>query len=206
MNRKAYSRRMGRIVFTLALLTPLSLEAAAITGGTTTVTFDTSTLAVLTGAGFSITPVSPATLNSSPVAAMFPIIGGDTTTNIMHSGGLMLTRGATTASLTNFNINLTNNILLGTVSAGGSSAGNVALFDLSSSGGATLLSLDPVLATQIGAVFGVPLPAGTPIGSAFVAASVAPEPATMGFAALGVLFLLGKVVRSRLRAAQTLPF
>jgi hypothetical protein len=74
------------------------------------------------------------------------------------------------------------------------------LFDISSSGGTTSLSLDSVLASQINAVFGVPLAAGTPIGTASVAASVAPEPASFGFAALGVVCLLGGVIRSRRRA------
>ncbi|MFL6452102.1 MAG: hypothetical protein ACJ746_31210 [Bryobacteraceae bacterium] len=196
MKLKACRHAMNLLGFAALVFLPVAVEAAAITGGTTTVTFDTSTLSVLTGAGFTITPVSPATLNPSPVAAVFPITGGDTTTNITHSGGLTLTRSATAASLTNFNINLTNNTLFGTVSTGGTSTGNVALFDLSSSGGATLLSLNSVLASQIATVFGIPLPAGTPIGTASVAASVAPEPASVGFACLGIL-CLGAIAASR---------
>jgi hypothetical protein len=188
---------LGPLSLAVLLFLPFSVKAAAITGGTTTVTFDPSTLSVLTGAGFSITPLSPATLNPSPVAAIFPITGGDTTTNITHSGGLTLTRNAAAASLSNFNINLTNNTLFGTVTAGGSSASNIALFALSSSGGATALTLDPVLASQINAVFGVPLSAGTPIGTASVAASVTPEPASIGIAGLGALCLLAKAVRSQ---------
>ena len=189
-----------RALTVIAILSvPLAVQAAAITGGTTTVTFDPATLSVLTGAGFSITPVSPATLNTSPVAATFPITGGDTTTNITHSGGLTLALNATAASLTNFNINLINSTLFGTVTAGASSVPNVALFDLSSSGGTTVLSLDPVLASQISSAFGVQLAAGTRIGTAAVNASVAPEPASVGFAALGIVCLLARVARSRSR-------
>ncbi len=180
------------------LFTPFAMQAAAITGGTT-VTFDASTLSILTGADFSITSVSPATLNTSPVSAIVPITGGDTTTNITHSGGLTLTHNATAASLTNFNINLANNTLFGMITAGESSAGDVALFDLSSSGGTTMLTLDPVLASQIASACGVQLPAGTLIGTATVAASVAPEPASVGFAALGVVCLLARAAGAKLR-------
>jgi|tagenome__1003787_1003787.scaffolds.fasta_scaffold20827523_2 hypothetical protein len=200
MKLRAGRGTLKALILAAAISVPIAVQATPITGGTTTVTFNTSTLSVLTGAGFSITPVSPATLNTSPVAATFPITGGDTTTNITHSGGLNLAQNASTASLTNFNINLTNNILFGTVSAGGSSTSNVALFDIASSGGTTSLSLNSVLASQINAVFGVPLPAGTPIGTASIAASVAPEPASVGFAALGIACLMGGVIRSRRRA------
>lgn len=200
MKFRAVRGTLKALVLASAIFVPAAIQATPITGGTTTVTFNTSTLSVLTGAGFNITPVSPATLNTSPVAAIFPITGGDTTTNITHSGGLTLTRSATSASLTNFNINLTNNILFGTVTAGGSSTSNVALFDISLSGGTTSLSLDSVLAADINAVFGVPLAAGTPIGTASIAASVAPEPASVGFAAVGLVCLLGGIMRSRRRA------
>ena len=40
-------------------------------------------------------------------------------------------------------------------------------------------------------------PGGTPIGTATVAASVAPEPASIGFAALGLLCVAGAAVKLR---------
>jgi hypothetical protein len=202
MKFSACRKTWKALILAVGVSIPAIVQAAPITGGTTTVTFDTSTLSVLTGSGFSITPVSPATLNTSPVAAIFPITGGDTTSNITHSGGLNLTRNATTASLTNFNINLTNNTLFGTLTAGSTTAPNVALFDISSSGGSTLLTLDSALASQINAAFGVPLAAGTPIGTAVVSATAAPEPASVGFAALGVVCLVAQSLRSRRSRAE----
>lgn len=177
-------------LLTLALgsLLPIAALAAPIAGGSTTVTFNTGTLSTLTSAGFMITPISPATLATTPsVAASFPITGGDTTSVINHSGGLMLSRSGTSASLQNFNINLTNNTLFGQVLAGGATMNNVALFDITMSGGNTNLGLSSALSGAINQVFGVNLPAGTPIGTANVSANVVPEPSSMGLAGLTLL-------------------
>ena len=79
-----------------------SAHAAPVFGGTTTVTLDTGTVGALTGLGFGIAPVSNATLGGVPLAATFPITGGDTTTAITHSGGLAFNKSSSTADVQNF--------------------------------------------------------------------------------------------------------
>ena len=170
----------------LSALLPLSISAAPVNTGSTTVTFNPGTLTALTTAGFSIGAISPATLATSPgVNATFPITGGDTTTVINHSGGLSLSRTGTTANLLNFNINLTNSTLFGQVTTGSTTLNNVALFDITMTGGATNLLLSSALSGAITQVFGVNLPAGTPIGTAVVTPT--PEPASFGRAGLSLL-------------------
>lgn len=86
--------------------------ATPVAGGMTTVTVNPSTLSTLIGAGFSLAPVSPATVVSgSPLTVSFPIVGGDTASMIEHSGGLSLTETGTTVTLANFVIDVPGNIL-----------------------------------------------------------------------------------------------
>ena len=178
----------------MLVLTPAGVYATPVSSGNTAVTFNTGTLGVLTGAGFSIAPIAPGTLTLTPLpVATFPIVGGDTSSVINHSGGLALTRSGTTADLQNFAINVTNNTLFGQVMVGTTTMNNVALFDISSSGGVTNLSLDAALAGAINTVFGVSLPAGTPIGTATITAT--PEPTSL--ALMGAALLAAAVVRRR---------
>lgn len=170
----------------LSTILPAALTAAPVNAGSTTVNFNPATLSTLTSAGFSIAPIAPGTLATSPgVSATFPIVGGDTTTNLLHSGGLALTRTGTTANLLNFNIDLTSSTLFGQVTAGSTTLNNVALFNITASGGNTNLLLSSALSGAINQVFGVNLPAGTPIGTATVAP--VPEPASFGLAGLTLL-------------------
>lgn len=182
-----FSAKQARLaILAFSTLLPLTISAAPVNAGSTTVTFNPATLTTLTSAGFSIAPISPATLATTPgVNATFPITGGDTTTVINHSGGLSLTRSGTTANLLNFNINLTNNTLFGQVTTGSTTLNNVALFDITMSGGTTNLLLSSALSGAISQVFSVNLPVGTPIGTAVVAP--VPEPASMGLAGLSLL-------------------
>jgi hypothetical protein len=108
------------------------LSAATLYGGSTTVDFAPSFVSALTEAGITVAPIAPATANltSMPATATFPITGGDTTSMIDHSGGLSLTKGATTADLENFVVNVPTSTLTGEVVAGGSTLMNVALFDV----------------------------------------------------------------------------
>jgi len=86
---------------------------------------------LLVGLGFSIAPITPATLTG--LDAVFPITGGDTTTQIFHSGGLAFTKGGTTLDLTNFTINLLNDTLYATAKG---SASQVAFLNLGTGGDA----------------------------------------------------------------------
>ena len=170
----------------LGAVLPFAAIAAPVDMGMTTVTFNPDTLSTLTSAGFSLAPVAPATLATEPViSASFPIVGGDTSSIIDHSGGLALTRSGTTADLQNFAINVTNNTLLGQVIVGSTTLNNVTLFDLSMTNGATNLALSNQLSGAIDQVFGVNLPAGTPIGTAVVTPT--PEPASFGLAGFSLL-------------------
>ena len=174
------------VVGGLSALAPTA-SATAITGGTTTVNFVPATISALAGLGFSISPVAPATLNLAGPSAAFPITGGDTNTLITHSGGLAFTKSGTTASISNFTINLLSSRLTGALTAGGSTTPNVTFFDV---GPGNVLTLDAALGAGLSSVFGIPSLTGTQIGTAVVAATLAPEPAsgvTAGLAALAAL-------------------
>jgi hypothetical protein len=188
----------------LALITGSTLllcsivGAAPIGGGNTTVNLNAGTVTALVSLGFSIAPISPATANlagTSPTA-VFPITGGDSTTMINHSGGLAFTKGGVTADIENFVINFVGpnaGKLTGDLIAGGSTTGNVPFFDL---GGGNALTLDATLAAGLSSLYGIPNLTGTPIGTAVVNASIAPEPGNAELIGIG---LLGTVVLLRRR-------
>jgi uncharacterized protein (TIGR03382 family) len=172
--------------------------AATIYGGTTTVTLNTATIGALTGLGFSITPVAPSTLGGTPLAATFPITGGDTSMDITHSGGLAFAKGGTTADIENFVINLSGpnaNTITGQVLVNGSLVGTAGLFDI---GSGLALTLDSALAGDLVSVFGVPNLTGASIGTASVNASTTPEPTSIALGGLGLL-AAALVARRRVR-------
>lgn len=187
----------------LTLLLPAAAHATPVTGGSTSVTLNSSTVSALTGLGFSISAVSPATL--SGLVATFPITGGDTATMIDHSGGLGVTNSGTTADITNFIVNLSGsqaNTITGTLTAGPTTLTNVTFFDI---GSGLTLTLDSQLAGILTSAFAVPNLTGTPIGTASVNATLTaatPEPSSLGLAATGLLGVLA-TVRRRLSAARS---
>jgi len=168
-------------------------SATPIAGGTTTVNFVPATITALVGLGFGITPIAPATLNLAGPNAVFPITGGNTTSTITHSGGLTFTKGGSSASISNFTINLLTSRLTGDLTAGGSTTSNFTFFDI---GAGNVLTIDTALGAGLASVFGIPNLTGTPIGTAVVAAMIVPEPTTgalTGMAALaGLAFALKK--------------
>jgi hypothetical protein len=78
-------------------------------GGTTTLALDPGAASALASLGIEAGPVAPATAGDEGVS--FPITGGKASAKtyagaIRHSGGLRLSRGATSVELTSFTINV----------------------------------------------------------------------------------------------------
>lgn len=200
-NYFAKSLRIAALAAGGVLMLCPSAWAAPVTGGNTTVDLNAGTVTALVGLGFSVAPVAPATadLMASPPMAVFPITGGDDTTNINHSGGLSFTKGGTTASIENFVINLAGpnaGKLTGDLVAGGMTTNGVPFFDI---GAGNALTLDATLAAGLSSVYGIPDLTGTPIGTATInATSAVPEPRD---AALVTAGLLGLVLLLRRRSA-----
>lgn len=169
------------------------INATTITGGDTSVALNNATITALVGLGFTIAPVSPATLTG--LTADFPITGGDTNSAIKHSGGLAFTKGGVTTDITNFTINLLNGTLFGDVNGG-----NVptTFFDL---GAGNVLTLDSTLAGALSSIYSIPNLTGVTIGVATVNASVAPEPASLWLAVFSGAGLLALARRHPRRSS-----
>lgn len=159
-------------------------------GGTTTVTLDPSTAAVLQQHGVSVSPVTPATATSSggSVAVTFPVTGGEAFIypkgdlpfvrgDVTHSGGLTFSAGGKTLTVTDFIVNPGTSLL--TANVGGL---NVPLFELDGHGvtvgsdssghptlDGTVVRLSPQAADALNATFGVSLfKEGIPVGTAHI--------------------------------------
>jgi hypothetical protein len=197
-NDKVYWNYFAKSLRTVTLATGSVLllcsvvAAAPVTGGTTTVNLNAGTVTALVGLGFSIAPIAPATANleATPPNAVFPITGGDSSTNINHSGGLAFTRSGITADIENFVINLAGpnaGKLTGDLIAGGTTTNNVPFFDI---GAGNALTLDATLAAGLSSVYGIPNLTGTPIGTAVINASAVPEPGDAALVGIGTLSLI----------------
>jgi hypothetical protein len=172
---------MARYGFLIVLLAcAASVRAETIYGGTTTVALNSGTVSALTGLGFSIAPVAPATV--SGLNAVFPITGGDTTTDITHSGGLAFTDNGITTDITDFTINLSTNTITGNVNS--ATGSTTPFFDI---GAGDVLTLDPTLAAALSSVYGIPNLTGATIGTATISAVTTPEPASLALAGMGLL-------------------
>jgi hypothetical protein len=144
-----------------AMAAPAS--AAPSNKGTTTVTFKAATLAVLTSDDFGFTSIAPTGAGSASVesdgdlAAKFGITGKTGDDRIQHVGGLALSKGSTTATLSNFTINTTTGLVSGIVN----DAFRADLFML---GGSTAdgieLKVTPGAAALLSSVFEIPNVAG----------------------------------------------
>jgi hypothetical protein len=155
-------------------------------GGTTTVTLSTDFTTALTTLQLGAGGVHPTRIRRG--RANFPIIDGTVEAatlkgEIVHNGGLTLTKGATTVKLQSFIIDTTGAApkLTGLVSVNGSVVGRIPLFDLqlaapSITDNFTLVSLSNVrvklrqeAATALNTVFGTTaFTAGFNIGTANV--------------------------------------
>lgn len=191
MHWNYFAKSLRTVILTTggALLLCSHAGAAPITGGTTTVNLDAGTVGALVSLGFSIAPIAPATANlgATPPNAVFPITGGDSATNINHSGGLAFTKSGVTADIQNFVINLAGpnaGKLTGDLVAGGSTTNNVPFFDI---GAGNALTLDATLAAGLSSLYGIPNLTGASIGTATVNASTVPEPGNAAIVCIGIL-------------------
>lgn len=118
-------------------------------GGNTNVAFSSDFGGALTALGIRPAGAFPGVLVRGQ-RAFFPIVGGtlDTATlrgEIVHSGGLTLTKGATRVKLESFIIDTTGSggiVLNGLVSANGTVVGRIPLFDLALPAGREALFFD----------------------------------------------------------------
>lgn len=179
--RKVLIRSAAVAATALLALSATAASASAITPtgkarGATTVTLDAGTIGAVVGLGLTPAPVGPGVLGGSPLQASFPITGAFAKGGIVkHVGGLSLSAGGTTLSLTNYWIDLNRGVLTANAAVNGSSVGRVDLFDLGAAApkagcAATAeLSLDSQAAGALTAVFGAPNLTGAHFGTACVA-------------------------------------
>lgn len=132
--------------------------AAPSNKGTTTVTFKAETVALLTGAlGFTgIAPTGPgkASVESDgDLAAVFGITGKTGDAQIQHVGGLALSKGMTTATLSNFTIDLDKGVVTGIVN----DSFRAPLFNIGDgSADGVELEVHPVAGGLLASVFDIP--------------------------------------------------
>lgn len=136
-------------------------SAAPTTKGQTVVTLDSGFAAALTSLGVRVGVVQPAYGKGSGVA--FPIVGNPSRGVIKHVGGLTLTAGGTTVSLTNYWIQ--RGVITGVVNGGD----RLPLFDVTAPGGVVTLDLTDVAAGALNATFGIQdLSGKTKVGTAVI--------------------------------------
>jgi len=163
--RSRYLSALVGLTLATAVLVAASAPASAAptTKGQTVVTLDSGLAAALTGLGVQVGVVRPAYGKGSGVA--FPIVGNPARGVIKHVGGLTLSAGSTTVSLTNYWID--GAVITGVVNGGD----RLPLFDITAPGGVVTLDLTDVAAGALNATFGVTALSGsTKVGTAVVEA------------------------------------
>lgn len=165
-------------VAALTLTAAQTADALTPTGkarGATTVTLNATTIGEVVGLGLTPAAVAPGVLGGSPLQASFPIVGNAKGGVIKHTGGLSLTAGSTTLTLTNYDIDTTKGVLTAAAAVDGDALGRVALFDLGPApaqpgcAATAELTLDKAAAGALAAVFKAPDLTGTDFGQACVA-------------------------------------
>ena len=158
--------------------------------GFTEVTLDANLIPTLGTLGVKLAPLGPTTLfDDSDGIAYFPIVAGifdptSTTGEIGHSGGLVLSAGATQLVVSSFIINVPATgapVLTGLATLNGALVGRIPLFDINLSGvsisykmmkltiDGVVLTLNADAAATLNAIFGTTaFVGGFPIGTAEV--------------------------------------
>ncbi|HYF25474.1 MAG TPA: hypothetical protein VD931_07020 [Baekduia sp.] len=161
-------------------------QVVTLAGGTTSLAVDGGTASALAGAGITPAPAEGATFAGGTFG--FPILTGSrvasdlATGTVGHTGAISLTKGATTVTLSAFDIRLDATPSLFARLGGDSTFAEVADLEL---GGATVtpgagtltvggvrVTLTKAAVDVLNAAFGTSLPAGTPLGTAAVAAQL----------------------------------
>jgi hypothetical protein len=192
LNQKLKEKRtMQRIIKRLSLTTAFALaltvfstapalaadNAQLIRSGRTTVYLSAGFLNALRSLHVTPGVVSPTELHNNPLRVPFPITSGvidldNATTQILHSGGLTLTAGGKTVTLSSFIIDNTDSPLTisGLVQVNATLVGRVVLFDLTPPKNLTLplvpsngllnlkyftVKLDSAGASALNGVFGI---------------------------------------------------
>ncbi|HEX6539241.1 MAG TPA: hypothetical protein VF155_08685 [Candidatus Dormibacteraeota bacterium] len=160
----------------------------AIGGGSTTVTVDANAAKLFGIYGFQVAPVAPATAGSNGGTLTFPVTGGEAFIfpkhdlpfirgDVVHSGGLSFSAGATTVTATDFIINPGTSIL--TAKVGDK---DIPLFELDGSGvkvghdsagnptlDGTVVKISQEAADALNAAFGISLfREGLTVGTAHI--------------------------------------
>jgi hypothetical protein len=162
---RPFTKALVTLAAATALVAGAALPASAASGsssgadvrrGYTKVVVAPSTLAALVSLGVTPGVVAPGTIaKTSPLDLHFPITGyADHRTKIFHSGGVTLSAGSTTVTITDFTIDLVALRVSGDVAG----IGRVDLFKIRASHsryGAVRLVLTETAASALNAAFGI---------------------------------------------------
>jgi hypothetical protein len=183
--------------------------ADPIIGGTTTFTTAPGIESLYSSLNISASLIPPASgnLQSDPQTLILPITGGDTTTELDHSGGVMLQAAGQIVDITNVVIHISGfdaNKVTADLSSHGVTE-NLAVADIS---GSNTLIADPSFVAQIRAAGGPDL-TGTTLATfksqPELAPTATPEPGQMGLISAGLLAFtavkMGQKLRNRVRVA-----
>ena len=198
-----------RLTVLCALVTAFGGERAGatpVTEGTTTFTADPGIASLYGSLNIGESLISPASgnLENQPQTLILPIIGGDTTSEFKHAGGVSLSAEGHTVEITNIVIHISGadaNEVTADLSFGGTK-NNLAVADIS---GLNELTVDPSFAALIRAAGGPDL-AGTPLATFSIqpklAATATPEPSEVGLLGLGLICFATITMRLRLPARR----
>lgn len=208
-------RRILPLATGLALALPATAGAATAAGGHTDLTLAAKAAKALTAAGVKVTPVGTTPLESGAIP--FPVTGASSKA-ITHTGGLKLSKGKRSLTLTNFRIVLKKGAPDSIVASAGKA--KVKAFDLdpaktktTADGLDTLVGpvgveLSAVGAAAIKTKLGVKLPKGYTLGAATVTLQTAATRVTLDAGTADVLKQLGVGVAPEgdAKAGSTIQF
>ncbi|MBO9531987.1 MAG: hypothetical protein J7513_03320 [Solirubrobacteraceae bacterium] len=185
---------------TLALAAPAGAQAATAAGGHTDLSLASKAAKALKAAGVKVTPVGTKAVDG---VIPFPVTGSSST-KIMHTGGLKLSRGGRSLTLSNFTIVLKKGAPVRIDAKAGSAKVTAFTLDarktktttagLDTKVGPVTVKLSGVAAGAIKQRLGVALPGGYTMGKATVVLQSAATAVTLDAGTAKVLMQLGVAV------------